>query len=446
MSKDLKEFIIALYKLVSLSLVLGVFFLGFSLKYSSLMRLSRTLAVTILFCGISFMMFSKIYGNLQIGVYKSRQVIYSTSLAILFTDIVTYLSLMVMITNPNNVWANASFKLEYLNILFLVFVVQVVLICIVSFVGNYLFFKLFEPQRTLVIYDQNFGDDRTVLNYLSQYKKQYSLMEPVEIGDSSLDSSISNADFVVFSEMAPDIRKNLAEVCYTLGIDFAFSPSISDVVEMSGTHATYDDKPIIEVRNASISFNQRFIKRLFDIVFSLLGIIFTLPLWCVFAIAIKLDDQGPIFFRQVRKTINGKDFRVFKFRSMEVGASNVSATHQDERITRVGRVLRKIRLDELPQLLNILLGDMSVVGPRPEMLSNIELYESEMPEFRYRLKVKAGLTGIAQIEGKYNTLPKDKLILDLIYIENYSVWFDLKLVFKTAIIFFKKDSAEGFRD
>ena len=161
-------------------------------------------------------------------------------------------------------------------------------------------------------------------------------------------------------------------------------------------------------------------------------------------IVIKIDDNGPVFFSHLRKTINGKEFKVFKFRSMKINSPNVSATEDDDRITKVGKILRKYRVDELPQLINILLGDMSLVGPRPEMLENVTSYEKIMPEFGYRLKAKAGLTGIAQIEGKYNTSPKDKLILDLIYIENYSIWFDIKLLFKTFVIFFKKDSTEGF--
>lgn len=445
-SKNIKELIISIYKMVSMALVFGVFFVCFGFEYSSLMRLSRTLAVTMISCSISFIMFSKIYGNLQIGVYKSREVIYSTSLAVFFTDIITYLSLMVMLTNPNNVWANASFKLEHLNILLSVVVVQVLIIGIVSFLGNYLFFELYAPQNTLIIYDKNYPHDKGIATYISQYKKQYFLMKPIEIRDKNLNSSISQADYIIFSEMSPDIRKNLTEVCYSLDIDFAFSPSIPDIVEMSGIHATYNDKPVIEVRNGSMSFNQRFVKRTLDIGFSFLGIILTFPLWIVFMVAIKLDDQGPVFFRQARKTINGKEFKVYKFRSMKVDASITPAVKDDDRITRFGRVLRKTRLDELPQLINILVGDMSVVGPRPEMLSNIEIYEEEMPEFKYRLKVKAGLTGIAQIEGKYNTSPKDKLILDLLYIENYSIWLDLKLLFKTVIIFFKKDSTEGFTE
>ena len=134
-----------------------------------------------------------------------------------------------------------------------------------------------------------------------------------------------------------------------------------------------------------------------------------------------------------------------KFRSMKVNCGNVSVSEGDDRITPVGKVIRKYRLDELPQLFNILKGDMSFVGPRPEMLENIWSYTEELPEFSYRLRVKAGLTGLAQVVGKYNTTPKDKLILDMMYIERFSIWRDIKLLFQTLLVFLKKDSTEGFK-
>ena len=444
MSKTLKEFLVYTYKSIAVILMFMVFFLLFSQRYPSLITLSRSLAVTSFAYVMSYILFSNIYGSLQIGKFKSKQVIYSSALAVFFTDIISYLALMVMQTNPNNIWANKSFTLENFDILILVFLTQILIIIFVAYNGNYLYFKLYAPQKSLVVFDNEYLNDMKIQEYLLRYKKQYLLTDSIDIRDSQLNEKINQSDFVIFCEMNAEIRNNLSEVCYLEDIDFAYTPSIADVVEMSGFHTTYGDKPIVEVRVNSITFNQRVVKRIMDIVVSLTGIILTSPIWLIFIIAIKIDDGGPIFFSHLRKTINGKDFKVYKFRSMKVDSPNVSAAKNDDRITRVGKVLRKIRLDELPQLLNILKGDMSLVGPRPEMLENVTAYEEVMPEFRYRLKAKAGLTGIAQIEGKYNTLPKDKLILDLIYIENYSIWLDIKLLFKTVIIFFKKDSTEGF--
>lgn len=169
------------------------------------------------------------------------------------------------------------------------------------------------------------------------------------------------------------------------------------------------------------------------------------PIWIMSAIAIKVYDGGSILFKQKRATINGTVFEVYKFRTMKEHVENRSVTEDDDRITPPGRILRKIRMDELPQLLNILKGDMSFVGPRPEMLENVEAYTEALPEFRYRLRVKAGLTGYAQIAGKYNTTPKDKLMMDLMYIENYSVFKDIQLLFQTAIVLLKSDSTEAFK-
>ena len=178
---------------------------------------------------------------------------------------------------------------------------------------------------------------------------------------------------------------------------------------------------------------------------SLVGLILTSPLWLIFAILIKIEDKGPVFFKQKRMTKNNREFEIIKFRTMKVNVENRSASKNDDRITKVGKVLRKIRLDELPQILNILKGDMSVVGPRPEMLENVNAYTEEMPEFALRLRVKAGLTGYAQIYGKYNTSPKDKLILDLMYIENFNIFLDIKLILQTVMVFLKiDDSTEGF--
>ena len=185
-------------------------------------------------------------------------------------------------------------------------------------------------------------------------------------------------------------------------------------------------------------------KRTMDIVLSLLALVITSPVLLACAIAIKICDGGKVIFKQQRATKDGRIFAVYKFRTMKEDAAVYSATDDDDRITSVGKVLRKYRLDELPQMLNILKGEMSIVGPRPEMLRNIYIYTKEYPEFEYRLRVKAGLTGYAQIAGKYNTTPKYKLILDLMYIENYSIIKDFKLILQTLIVFFKSDSTEGF--
>jgi len=199
--------------------------------------------------------------------------------------------------------------------------------------------------------------------------------------------------------------------------------------------------------NSGPSLIQRVIKRAMDIVLSALALIITSPIMLGIATAIKIEDGGPVFYKQERLTINNKEFKILKFRSMIVDAEKLTgevlADENDPRITKVGKFIRATRLDELPQIINIFLGDMSIVGPRPERKSFVDEFCEEMPEFAYRTRVKGGLTGYAQVYGKYNTTPYDKLRFDLMYIENYSLLLDLKLMILTLRIIFSKESTEG---
>jgi exopolysaccharide biosynthesis polyprenyl glycosylphosphotransferase len=189
-------------------------------------------------------------------------------------------------------------------------------------------------------------------------------------------------------------------------------------------------------------------KRAFDMVVSALALIILSPVMLITALAIKLYDRGPVFYRQVRLTKNGKPFKVLKFRSMRTdaekdGVARLSTGEKDDRITPVGRFIRKVRIDELPQLFNILGGSMSIVGPRPERPEIAAQYEEELPEFALRLQAKAGLTGYAQVYGKYNTTPYDKLQMDLMYIAHPSFWEDLRIMLATVKILFIPESTEG---
>ena len=191
---------------------------------------------------------------------------------------------------------------------------------------------------------------------------------------------------------------------------------------------------------------KHFFKRVLDFLISLIAIICISPFLLVMMVLLHFANKGAgVFFLQDRPGKDGKIFYVIKFKSMtdEVD-ENGELLPNDQRITKIGKFIRKFSIDELPQLFNVLKGDMSIVGPRPEMLANIFNYTNDLPEFEYRLRVKAGITGYAQIAGKYNTSPRDKLVLDIMYIEEYSLWLDIKLIFQTLVVLFKKDSTEGF--
>lgn len=190
-------------------------------------------------------------------------------------------------------------------------------------------------------------------------------------------------------------------------------------------------------------------KRLLDVAVSAFMLLLFAPFMLVIAVCIKLEDGGDIFYRQKRVTMDGKIFEILKFRSMIQDAEKQGfkpCTTHDDRITRVGRIIRATRLDETPQLINILKGDMSIVGPRPERVEHVEKYTSQLPEFSYRLRVRGGLTGYAQIYGKYNTSAEDKLKMDLMYIERQSLILDLQLIFLTIKIMFIPESTEGFKE
>ena len=276
------------------------------------------------------------------------------------------------------------------------------------------------------------------------FRKQYKICEVKDYRADDLYDAVLRCETIFLYDVPVKERTELVEYCYRNMRNIYFSPEIADIVEINSKHTILDDISLINLPVKELSIEQRFMKRSVDIVFSLTAIVITSPVWLICAIAIKLNDGGKVFFKQKRATKNGKVFEVYKFRTMKENVTNYSAIADDDRVTAVGKILRRYRLDEFPQFLNILFGDMSLVGPRPEMLENVYLYTEEYPEFAYRLRVKAGLTGYAQIAGKYNTTPKYKLILDLMYIENYSILKDIKLILQTLIVFFKPDSTEAF--
>ncbi len=229
-----------------------------------------------------------------------------------------------------------------------------------------------------------------------------------------------------------------------------FTPKISDIIVRGADELNIFDTPLYLCRNMGIPGWERCIKRGFDILLSLFALIVFSPVFLFTAIAIKLEDHGPVFYKQERVTLGGNKFWILKFRSMIVNAENDGKPHpageKDDRITKVGHIIRACRVDELPQLINILTGEMSIVGPRPERTEHVEKYTAEIPEFSFRHKVRGGLTGYAQVYGKYNTTALDKLKMDLTYIMNYSPLLDVQIIFETLKILFMKESTEGFTE
>lgn len=405
-----------------------------------LLRPSRTAAITMLTFVVSGLGMTAAYGRYDIGKRKSKPIISSIGLATVITDIVTYIELSIMNTNAAN---NTKFEFESIGLFCVVVFVQLIFVAAFTYGGNWLYFSINEPEKCCVI-TSSAESFIQISHAIDVFRKQYKICEVKDYQADDLYDAILRCETIFLYDVPVKERTELIEYCYRNMRNIYFSPEISDIVEINSKHTILDDISLINLPVKELSIEQRFMKRCVDVVFSLAAIIITSPIWLLCAAAIKLNDGGKVFFKQKRATKNGKVFEVYKFRTMKENVTNYSAVADDNRITKVGKVLRKYRLDEFPQFLNILFGDMSLVGPRPEMLENVYLYTEEYPEFAYRLRVKAGLTGYAQIAGKYNTTPKYKLILDLMYIENYSIMKDIKLILQTLIVFFKPDSTEAF--
>ncbi len=421
-----------------LLLALFVTFYGlFSLVAPQLLRPSRTMFITLTTYLLAALLFLRIYGGVPLGVKKSKDIIASVALASFFTDVVAFVELVVM----------SEFQVVFnFYILFIVFFIQLMLVIVGIYFGNWLFFKLHDSEKSILVYADE-KDAREFLAKVGRYRKQWDVDFSLSYDSENLYKRLYPYETVFLMGLPAGILSETVEFCYKYTKNVYVVPRLSDVIMKNSKTVVVDDKTVYASYVSSLSTEQRLVKRLLDLFISLVGVIVTSPFMAICALAVKLCDRGPVFYKQKRITENGREFSVLKFRTMIVDAEKQSgsvwAAKDDDRITPVGRILRKLRLDELPQLFNILHGEMSIVGPRPEREELIRKFEKQYPEFRYRLKVKAGLTGMAQIMGKYNTTPLDKLMMDLEYIENYSIWLDLKLIFQTFKVFFKSDSTEG---
>lgn len=263
--------------------------------------------------------------------------------------------------------------------------------------------------------------------------------------------ALEGAEVVFLCGIHSHERNMILKYCVEHDIKVYVLPRIGDVIMSGAEQANLFHLPLFEVGLYQPTPEFRIGKRIFDVALSLAGIVVTAPVMIITAIAIKLDDGGSIFYKQCRLTQGGKKFYIIKFRSMRAdaeadGVARLSTGDKDDRVTKVGRFIRKVRIDELPQLFNILAGSMSIVGPRPERPVIARQYEKKLPEFALRLQAKAGLTGYAQVYGKYNTTPYDKLQMDLMYLVNAGFALDMRIIFKTVQILFLKESTEGVEE
>ena len=383
--------------------------------------------------------FMKLYGGFKVGYLKKGNLIYSEILSLVFTNSFTYFQIAVL-----------HKKFPSPLPLLILLLIQAICVVLWTTIYQWLYNWMFPPRRMLLISRDrsdyhlmekiNSRDDKYIIEKMVNYRR----------GMERLFSEMERYDGVIIGDMPSHERNMLLKYCFQHSIRSYSVPKISDILLKSSAELNLFDSPLLLSRNIGLTLEQQFVKRIVDIIGSLVGIILSSPFFLIIAICIKLTDGGPVFYTQTRLTKNGKPFKIYKFRTMIQNAEKDGiprlAAEGDPRILPIGRILRRTRLDELPQIYNIFKGDMSLVGPRPERPELVEEFTAEIPEFPSRMQVKAGLTGYAQVYGKYNTTAYDKLKLDLTYIRNYSILLDLKLILMTPKILFLKESTEGVKN
>ena len=417
--------------------VFTVFVLGWRMGYSQVDFYNKGNYLLLLVYGILLFVFMHIYGGFKLGVSRKGELIYSNCIGVLMANILMYLQLSLI-----------AQKLLSLVPIIVATLIQVIVIALGCYVNNKIYFTV-HPVRDVVAICSNKKMDLELVRKMSCIQERYKI-EAVVSDDMPLEKikrSIDNYSSVLLCDIDYEVKKQLINYCYKTGTRLYILPDVEDIVVSNAHHTQVFDTPVFLCKNRGLTPEQEIVKRTIDILASGLGLILASPFMLIVAAAIKLEDRGPIFFKQQRVTKGNEPFHVLKFRSMIVDAEKDGvarlATKGDSRITRVGKIIRMTRLDELPQLINILKGEMSLVGPRPERPEIMADYMRDWPEVEYRTKVKAGLTGLAQVKGKYNTTPQDKLLFDLLYIERYSLWLDVKLILMTLKIMFMKESTEG---
>ena len=385
---------------------------------------------------LALLFFIRIYDGYMINFSTVSELSFSLGLADIFSVIIVY--------GLTGLAWNRLFAPWYLLALL---PVLILLNALWTRAAVHLHKKLVPPLKCLLIYRRE--SDLRHLSDLERFPERYTVTRRVEAPASfeELLPYLKEAEAVFLAGIDASLRNGIAKYCVENGLPGFILPHVGDILLTGAFHVHAFHSPIFCVRRAHPKPEYLLAKRALDIFVSLVGLIVLSPLFLITALMVRCYDGGPAIYRQKRLTQGGRIFEILKFRSMRVDAEKDGvarlATEGDSRITPVGRFIRACRLDELPQLINILKGEMSLVGPRPERPEIAAQYEEKMPAFRLRLQVKAGLTGYAQVYGKYNTDPYAKLEMDLIYINKMSFITDLQLIIATVRTVFTKESTEG---
>lgn len=434
----MKKIPFAVVKMVNIVLLMIPFLICWTLYYEPRTTTVGSKQVSVLVMIIFFFIcyyFGQRLDCFRVSILQIRDVIFGEVLAVMITDIIMYILIwMLSIHLPNLIpglitWGG-----------------QCAIGAIWAYVMHQSYFSTHPPLRTIVIYDERMGMENLIHTYGLEKRFNIKTVYPVESIMDKLEV-MEEFDAAFLCGIHSRERNIILKHCINHKIKLFMIPRIADVMMRGSEQIHMLHLPILKTQRYKPSIEYQIIKRTMDIVVSGIATIVLSPLFLITAIAVK-SDGGPAFYKQKRLTKDGKVFEILKFRSMRVDAEKysgavLSAGENDPRITKVGRIIRACRLDELPQLLNILKGDMSLVGPRPERPELQKEIEKEVPEFGLRLQAKAGLTGYAQVYGKYNTTFYDKLLMDLMYISKPSILEDLTIMLATVKILTSKESTEG---
>jgi len=434
------SFILFLVKATLVFAIFAIFIFGQRYYYAgTLYYFWGNIIVILLYAAVLYMT-SRIYNGFNYGNASIQEIITAWTLSFVIINVFQYFILSLIV----------NFLLPVRGF-FYIFLAQVIVVIPMSILINYLYYRVNPAHSTILIY----GDIEKLQIYRKMIKKQHRRFKVTGVisqheQTGPLLDAINKVQSVFFLDVDEVKQEGLLEYCYLNDKHTYVLPSFSKILLNAASTIWLSNTPVFSLKKTPPDLATLMTKRLIDIVISLIGIIISSPIMIVVWLCVWLYDRHPAIYKQIRVTKGGRKFKLYKFRSMVADAEDDGVPRltakDDNRITPIGRVIRPTRIDELPQLFNVLFGAMSIVGPRPERPEIAQMYEEIYPIFVFRTKVKAGITGLAQIFGRYNTPPEEKLFLDIMYIESFSIMRDIKLMLQTVSVLLKPSSTEGIEN
>ena len=401
---------------------------------------SRDQQLLLLLYAVVLVSLEKNYSALRVGLLRVSELIYSQGLAVSISAAFMYMVASIY-----------YHQLMPIIPMILLLLIQGVFCVVWTYIANAQYFRTHRRPKTAIIYRSL--ADKAKIESIRYYNEHFDVQKEIENPPDDIHALMKELEgfkVVFVAGVNATLRNGIVKFCVEQDMHGYIVPHLGDIIMGGAEYLSMFSVPIMKVERAEVHSEYLVFKRIMDIALALIGTIFTGPIMLAAACAIRCYDGGPALYKQTRLTKDGRTFEIYKFRSMRVDAEKDGvarlASENDDRITPIGKFIRATRIDELPQLINILRGDMSIVGPRPERPEIAEQYIKQMPEFSLRLQVKAGLTGMAQVYGRYNTEPYSKLQMDLMYVNEMSLRTDIRLILATIKILFMRESTQGIQN